>query len=261
MTGSRKASRRLRTPGRHLAAATIERYDRCVPTRSRTRRPEGRTAGALTCRSSSRRSPGHRVDRSRTPTPHRPIRRRIRGRRLRARCFGEPDVVDAVAVEEAPPIADYPTATRAFDGRPDPPQPARPGFVLKTPTHLRSGYASWYCMTGVSSCHRAYPGGMYAAAGAALRVGDWRGRTVQVCSGGRCIMVTLTLVPVRRRPDHRPVQRRLSPAGTAGNGDPGGARRLVVSGAAGGASCVPARPPIGQGMRTRPSEPIGKSGL
>jgi rare lipoprotein A (peptidoglycan hydrolase) len=32
---------------------------------------------------------------------------------------------------------------------------------------------------------------MYAAAGPALRVGAWRGRVVQVCGGGRCIVVTL----------------------------------------------------------------------
>jgi rare lipoprotein A (peptidoglycan hydrolase) len=54
-----------------------------------------------------------------------------------------------------------------------------------------SGEASWYCQTGVSACHHAYPGGMYAAAGPALRVGDWRGRTVSVCGGGGCVAVTL----------------------------------------------------------------------
>jgi hypothetical protein len=32
---------------------------------------------------------------------------------------------------------------------------------------------------------------MYAAAGAEIRRGDWRGRQVQVCQGGRCIWVTL----------------------------------------------------------------------
>lgn len=92
---------------------------------------------------------------------------------------------------EAPRIADYPTATRSFGGRPTPSLPGRPVVVIKTPTNVTSGRASWYCMAGVSSCHNAYPAGMYAAAGAALRVGDWRGRTVQVCSDGRCIMVTL----------------------------------------------------------------------
>ena len=43
----------------------------------------------------------------------------------------------------------------------------------------------------MSVCHHDYPGGMYAAAGGPLRVGDWRGRRVQVCGGGRCIVVTL----------------------------------------------------------------------
>ena len=32
---------------------------------------------------------------------------------------------------------------------------------------------------------------MYAAAGAELRVGDWRGRVVTVCRGSDCIRVTL----------------------------------------------------------------------
>ena len=32
---------------------------------------------------------------------------------------------------------------------------------------------------------------MYAAAGPALRVGDWRGRTVTVTAGGRSVRVTL----------------------------------------------------------------------
>ena len=32
---------------------------------------------------------------------------------------------------------------------------------------------------------------MYAAAGAELRKGDWRGRTVTVCAGSDCIRVTL----------------------------------------------------------------------
>jgi rare lipoprotein A (peptidoglycan hydrolase) len=53
------------------------------------------------------------------------------------------------------------------------------------------GSASWYCQTGVSACHYQYPGGMYAAAGPALRIGDWRGRRVQVCANGNCVRVTL----------------------------------------------------------------------
>ena len=58
-------------------------------------------------------------------------------------------------------------------------------------THRVRGVATWYCKTGVSSCHYAHSGGMYAAAGAEIRKGDWRGRRVQVCSGGACIRVTL----------------------------------------------------------------------
>jgi hypothetical protein len=54
-----------------------------------------------------------------------------------------------------------------------------------------SGAASWYCQTGVSACHHQYPGGYYAAAGPALRVGDWRGRAVRVCGAGGCVTVRL----------------------------------------------------------------------
>ena len=43
----------------------------------------------------------------------------------------------------------------------------------------------------MSSCHHSYPGGMYAAAGSELRIGNWRGRQVKVCSGGDCIWVRL----------------------------------------------------------------------
>jgi hypothetical protein len=60
------------------------------------------------------------------------------------------------------------------------------------PTRLRArGDATWYCVPGVSECHRAHAGGMYAAAGPALRVGDWRGRRVTVCQGDDCVRVTL----------------------------------------------------------------------
>ena len=43
----------------------------------------------------------------------------------------------------------------------------------------------------MSPCHYAQSGGMYAAAGAEIRKGDWRGRTVTVCAGDDCIRVTL----------------------------------------------------------------------
>jgi rare lipoprotein A (peptidoglycan hydrolase) len=64
------------------------------------------------------------------------------------------------------------------------PAPTRTG-------HSVSGPASWYCKTGTSACTHGYPGGMYAAAGPALRVGAWRGRVVQVCGAGGCISVKL----------------------------------------------------------------------
>jgi len=53
-----------------------------------------------------------------------------------------------------------------------------------------SGVASWYCGNG-SACTRGYPDGLYAAAGPALRVGDWRGRTVTVTAGSSSVRVRL----------------------------------------------------------------------
>lgn len=53
------------------------------------------------------------------------------------------------------------------------------------------GLASWYCLAGRSACHHAYPSGLYAAAGPALRRGDWRGSKVEVCRGDVCVVVTL----------------------------------------------------------------------
>ncbi len=43
----------------------------------------------------------------------------------------------------------------------------------------------------MSICTSGYPGGMYAAAGPELRVGNWRGRVVRVCGNGRCVNVKL----------------------------------------------------------------------
>jgi hypothetical protein len=64
------------------------------------------------------------------------------------------------------------------------------GGLPDTATTVR-GVASWYCGGG-SACTRGYPPGtLAAAAGPALRVGDWRGRIVKVCSGGRCVRVQL----------------------------------------------------------------------
>lgn len=48
--------------------------------------------------------------------------------------------------------------------------------------HYLTGRATWFA-TG--------PSGMFAAAGPALRVGDWRGRIVRVCGLSTCIRVML----------------------------------------------------------------------
>lgn len=63
--------------------------------------------------------------------------------------------------------------------------------TIVQPSSGVSGNATWYCLQGVSVCHRDYSGGLYAAAGPQLRVGNWRGRHVQVWYSGRSVSVAL----------------------------------------------------------------------
>ncbi|MFL5680292.1 MAG: RlpA-like double-psi beta-barrel domain-containing protein [Chloroflexota bacterium] len=58
-------------------------------------------------------------------------------------------------------------------------------------SHRVSGRASWFCKPGTSACTSGYNGGMYAAAGSEIRIGNWRGRVVTVCGNGHCIRVKL----------------------------------------------------------------------
>ena len=70
------------------------------------------------------------------------------------------------------------------------PSPSAVVPVRRTATIV--GKATWYCLPGRSRCTRGYPaGGMYAAAGPSLRVGNWRGRTVIVTAGGQSVAVRL----------------------------------------------------------------------
>ena len=100
------------------------------------------------------------------------------------------------------PILDFPVPSRIPGIRPNPTLPTvvkaevkatakKSAPALKLTGRHATGTATWYCKTGVSACHHSYPGGMYAAAGPALRVGAWRGRSVRVCGGGTCITVRL----------------------------------------------------------------------
>ena len=102
--------------------------------------------------------------------------------------------------EDAPLLID-PTSLQsppAVLGRPkvDQPEPkARVVASVKAPAGKGSvsGLASWYCRPGRSICPRGYSGGMYAAAGPALRAAicgrqdctSWRGKTVLV--NGRAV--------------------------------------------------------------------------
>jgi hypothetical protein len=115
--------------------------------------------------------------------------------------FASPAPVIPALPTTPPPIADFSAgatvdAAIAADRFAQPEvagKTAAPKVVVKRPhvTTRVGGIATWYCKTGDSPCHYAHSGGMYAAAGAEIRRGDWRGRAVQVCQGGRCIWVTL----------------------------------------------------------------------
>lgn len=111
----------------------------------------------------------------------------------------------APAAPSSDRIADFPEPQRWIGARPVPSLPAPRaavigGWVPKPPpvvrlrlgtSHRVVGRASWFCHAGISSCTSGYPGGLYAAAGSKLRIGNWRGRLVNVCSGGRCVIVRL----------------------------------------------------------------------
>ena len=111
-----------------------------------------------------------------------------------------PPSIDSRVTANAEPIGDFQEENvRSFEPRANPNQPAEAESLLKptprptprpNPTHNVSGRAAWYCNNG-SGCPAGYSGGMYAAAGPALRVGNWRGRTVTVCGSGSCINVKL----------------------------------------------------------------------
>ncbi len=63
-------------------------------------------------------------------------------------------------------------------------------FRARVRIPLPARVASSRVLRGVASWYATGPGGMTAAAGPALRVGDWRGRIVTVCAGA-CIAVRL----------------------------------------------------------------------
>ena len=107
------------------------------------------------------------------------------------------------AMPAAPPdIGDFQEAeARSFEPRANPDQSVKAESLLKptpkpaptpprNPSHSVNGRAAWYCNNG-SGCPAGYSGGLYAAAGPGLRVGNWRGRVVTVCGNGNCINVKL----------------------------------------------------------------------
>lgn len=113
----------------------------------------------------------------------------------------------ASAVDPTPPWAPLPsdsfrpvpdraaqaeTPTGAPERQPAASHPSQPAVAStaasSVPTRSMpalSGIASWYC------CTAGYGDGLYAAAGPALRVGNWRGTVVTVSADGVSVRVQL----------------------------------------------------------------------
>jgi hypothetical protein len=95
-------------------------------------------------------------------------------------------------------VVEEPAPDRAPDrevSTPSPPPSPKPRTVsVPGSSHHAQGQATWYCLPGVSRCPYMANGGLYAAAGPAIRVGDWRGRHVRVCLDGTDECVTVTLI-------------------------------------------------------------------
>jgi len=106
-----------------------------------------------------------------------------------------PEIVDLI--ENEPIIEEKPTIL--VENEPKvveiTPKPTKKPQNIGRNSHI-SGTATWYCVSGISVCHKDYPDtlgqNLYAAAGEEIRIGDWRGRTVNVCMGaGNCVAVKL----------------------------------------------------------------------
>lgn len=87
--------------------------------------------------------------------------------------------------------ASSPEATRKPKKRTQTPEPTRKPSSVASSGAKADGDATFYCDPGRSRCPAGYSGGLYAAAGPALRKGNWRGRTVVVRWHGAEIEVTL----------------------------------------------------------------------
>lgn len=110
------------------------------------------------------------------------------------RSGGAPSFVAPAAVASsatAKPRPATPSPKRA-------PSTAASGRHLEaTERHVVAGTASWYCKPGRSVCTAGYAAsGPYAAAGPALRVGNWRGRWVKV-NGIRLRLIDFCACPRR----------------------------------------------------------------
>lgn len=103
-----------------------------------------------------------------------------------------PVPLTSTAPASHPAVSGHPSASSPPETYETSPAPtAKP-----QPTRIASGRsvegkASWYCVPGRSRCPYFAHGGLFAAAGPALRVGNWRGRYVTVWHGKAHVTVKL----------------------------------------------------------------------
>ncbi len=119
----------------------------------------------------------------------------------------DPSLFRPITVAAAPTLRPTPTPRPEIIYEPNnAPAPTRPTVKqpeVKPKTEVKSapagrsatGVPTYYCRAGKSRCTRGHPdvagNQLYAAAGPSIRIGDWRGRTVNVTANGKTIQVKL----------------------------------------------------------------------
>jgi hypothetical protein len=103
-----------------------------------------------------------------------------------------PVPLTSTAPASHPAVSGHPSAPPPPEDRQTrPPATAKPQPARVITGGSVEGKASWYCVPGRSRCPTFAHGGLFAAAGPALRVGNWRGRYVTVWYGKAHVTVQL----------------------------------------------------------------------
>jgi hypothetical protein len=102
-----------------------------------------------------------------------------------------PVLLTSTAPASHPAVSGHPSASSSPEDRQTQPPPTAKPQPARVAVGSVEGKASWYCVPGRSRCPTFAHGGLFAAAGPALRVGNWRGRYVTVWYGKAHVTVQL----------------------------------------------------------------------